>query len=98
MQSCIKVRKQNRKGSDSLLGRYIPYRLHPFSVSESYKSPDKLKEFKTSYKWNDLITLGGCPDLYLAGNEKKAQRWSKLRLDRLAYEDRYKSLIKSSCF
>ncbi len=77
-----------RKGSDSLLGRYIPYRLHPFSVSESYKSPDKLlKEFKTSYKWNDLITLGGYPEPLLAGNEKKAQRWSRLRLDRLAYED-----------
>ena len=69
-----------RKGSDSLLGRYIPYRLHPFSVSESYKSPDKLlKEFKTSYKWNDLITLEGYPEPLLAGNEKKAQRWSRLR-------------------
>jgi len=77
-----------RKGSDSLLGRYIPYRLHPFSVSESYNSPTKLlKKFKTSYKWNDLIALGGYPEPLLAGSEKKAQRWSRLRLDRLAYED-----------
>ena len=77
-----------RKGSDSLLGRYIPYRLHPFSVSESYNSPDKiLKTFKTSYKWDDLMALGGYPEPLLSGSEKKAQRWSRLRLDRLAYED-----------
>ena len=77
-----------RKGSDSLLGRYIPYRLHPFSVSESYNLPDQiLKKFKTSYKWDDLITLGGYPEPLLSGNEKKALRWSRLRLDRLAYED-----------
>ena len=77
-----------RKGSDSLLGRYIPYRLHPFSVSESYSSPDQmLKKFKTNYKWDDLIALGGYPEPLLSGSEKKAQRWSRLRLDRLAYED-----------
>ena len=77
-----------RKGSDSLLGRYIPYRLHPFSVSESPNSPDKvLKKFKTSYKWEDLMVLGGYPEPLLSGSEKKAQRWSRLRLDRLAYED-----------
>lgn len=79
-----------RKGSDSLLGRYIPYRLHPFSVSEDQTPPKPtniLKKFKVSYKWQDLITLGGYPEPLLSGNEKKAQRWSQLRLDRLAYED-----------
>jgi len=29
-----------RKGSDSLLGRYIPYRLAPFTVGESQNTPD----------------------------------------------------------
>ena len=79
-----------RKGSDSLLGRYIPYRLHPFSVSESHTPPKPdsiLKKFKVSYKWKDLLTLGGYPEPLLSGKEKKAQRWSRLRLDRLAYED-----------
>ncbi|MCY4513076.1 MAG: AAA family ATPase [Bdellovibrionales bacterium] len=79
-----------RKGSDSLLGRYIPYRLHPFSVSESH-APSKpnniLKRFKVSYKWKDLMVLGSYPEPLLSGKEKKAQRWSRLRLDRLAYED-----------
>lgn len=79
-----------RKGSDSLLGRYIPYRLHPFSVSESHtpSNPDNiLKKFKVSYKWRDLMILGGYPEPLLSGRESKAQRWSRLRLDRLAYED-----------
>lgn len=79
-----------RKGSDSLLGRYIPYHLHPFSVSEDHFPPKPnniLKEFKVSYKWEDLMALGGYPEPLLSGNEKKAQRWSRLRLDRLAYED-----------
>ena len=79
-----------RKGSDSLLGRYIPYRLHPFSVAEGNTSPlshNILRKFKVSYKWEDLITLGGYPEPLLQGKEKKAQRWSRLRLDRLAYED-----------
>lgn len=79
-----------RKGSDSLLGRYIPYRLHPFSVAESNSPPmpeNIFQKFKISYKWEDLITLGGYPEPLLQGKEKKAQRWSRLRLDRLAYED-----------
>ena len=79
-----------RKGSDSLLGRYIPYRLHPFSVAEDISPPlpeDILKTFKVCYKWKDLIQLGGYPEPLLSGTEKKAQRWSRLRLDRLAYED-----------
>ena len=79
-----------RRGSDSLLGRYIPYRLHPFSVSEGRipPAPDSiLKNFKVSYPWKDLMALGGYPEPLLQGREKKAQRWSRLRLDRLAYED-----------
>ena len=79
-----------RKGSDSLLGRYIPYRLHPFSVSEGHlpPSPDNiLKKFRVRYPWLDLVMLGGYPEPLLAGREQKAQRWSRLRLDRLAYED-----------
>ena len=79
-----------RRGSDSLLGRYIPYRLHPFSVSEGYRPPSPnniLKKFKVCYSWQDLMTLGGYPEPLLAGREQKANRWSRLRLDRLAYED-----------
>ena len=33
------------------------------------------------------MALGGYPEPLLAGREKKAERWSRLRLNRLAYED-----------
>ncbi len=79
-----------RKGSDSLLGRYIPYRLHPFSVAESTESckPDVfLKKPQLNFKWEDLLTLGGFPEPLLRGEEGHAQRWSRLRIDRLVLED-----------
>lgn len=79
-----------RKGSDSLLGRYLPYRLHPFSVAESTKSisPDKILENKiTNYPWNDLLNLGGFPESLLSGTENTSKRWSRLRKDRLILED-----------
>ena len=79
-----------RKGSESLMGRYIPYRLHPFSVAESSQPPKPdsiLTKFKCFYKWKDLMILGGYPEPLLSGREKKAQRWSRLRLEQLAYED-----------
>ncbi len=79
-----------RKGSDSLLGRYIPYRLHPFTVAETDSpiGPDEvLLKQKISHTWQDLIHLGGFPEPLLSGQQSKADRWSRLRLDRLAYED-----------
>ena len=33
------------------------------------------------------MRLGGYPEPLLSGSEKKAQKWSRLRLDQLAYED-----------
>ncbi|MFH1728706.1 MAG: ATP-binding protein [Pseudomonadota bacterium] len=79
-----------RKSSDSLLGRYIPYSLHPFTVSESDKpiGPDEiLKRKKINFPWKDLINLGGFPEPLLGGSENKAKRWSRLRLEKIIYED-----------
>jgi len=79
-----------RKGSDSLMGRYIPYHLHPFSAGEKENPPtpkEIIEPSRPMHKWRDLSHLGGFPEPLLAGNEEKAKRWSKLRLDRLAYED-----------
>ncbi len=79
-----------RKGGDSLLGRYFPYRLHPFSVGERAASarPDEL--FRTAavrFPFLDLVALGGFPEPLLAGSAAKAKRWSRLRLERLLFED-----------
>lgn len=79
-----------RRGGDSLLGRYIPYRLHPFTVGEtpSPPKPDEiLHSHNVSFPWHDLMNLGGFPEPLLGGSVQKADRWSRLRLDRLAFED-----------
>lgn len=79
-----------RHGGDSLLGRYLPYRLHPFSVGERPQpvSPDSL-DFGAAptFAWADLLRLGGFPEPLLAGSEAKAKRWSRLRRERLLTED-----------
>lgn len=81
-----------RKGNDSLLGRYIPYRLHPFTLGECDQPPGPetfldLTDKKSRFTWEDLVNLGGFPEPVLDGSEARAQRWSRLRLDRMAYED-----------
>jgi len=79
-----------KKGGDSLLGRYIPYRLHPFTVgerSDSSHDPDRLEVGKIAYPLNDLIAYSGFPEPLLGGSKKKARRWSRLRLEQLVRED-----------
>ncbi len=79
-----------RKGSDSLLGRYLPYRLFPFSVAETRApvAPDNaLGTRQVSYPWADLLRLGTFPEPLFGGKENEALRWSRLRLDRLVLED-----------
>ena len=79
-----------RRGSNSLLGRYFPYRLLPFTVGESrlcVKPDEILSHRSVNFPWPDILRLGGFPEPLLGGNEAKAKRWSRLRLDRLVLED-----------
>lgn len=83
-----------RRGGDSMMGRYIPYRLHPFSAGERGESPEPDAVSATSsftlepaFPFSDLLNLGGFPEPLLRGGEAKARRWSRLRLERLIYED-----------
>ncbi len=79
-----------RKGGDSLMGRYIPYRLNPLSVAETETpcSPDDVfSKVDPIIRWTDLLMLGGFPEPQLNGSEQKAKRWSRLRLERLVRED-----------
>lgn len=79
-----------RRGGDSLLGRYLPYRLHPFSVGERSRplTPDRmLAETEPVFPFGDLLRLGGFPEPLLGGSEAKARRWSRLRRERLVFED-----------
>jgi predicted AAA+ superfamily ATPase len=80
-----------RKSGDSLLGRYIPYRLHPFSVGETVAPPEPENWFERStntvFPLQDILRLSGFPEPLLRGSEGHAKRWSRLRLERLLTED-----------
>lgn len=79
-----------RKGGDSLLGRYLPYHVHPFSVGEtaSPPSPDEIfSRTRPTFPLDDLLKLGGFPEPLLGGSEARARRWSRLRRERLVAED-----------
>jgi predicted AAA+ superfamily ATPase len=79
-----------RRGGDSLMGRYLPYRLHPLTVAESATSvgPDEiLGNAVPRYPLTDILRLGGFPEPFFGGSEGRARRWSRLRLERLVAED-----------
>ena len=84
-----------RRSGDSLQGRYLPYRLHPFTQFEKdfVKPPpqthDEWFESKSSESFSrlDLLKLGGFPEPLLGGSEQKAIRWRRLYQERLVRED-----------
>lgn len=91
-----------RKGSDSLMGRYYHFRLHPFSVAELIQnqhsiSPDQLIAFLFSKPHTDspqaehalkrLFQFGPFPEPLLAANTKNLNLWQRNRVEKLVRED-----------
>jgi len=91
-----------RKGSDSLLGRYHHFLLHPFSVNEllgekKWINPDELHESlfshakrKRAESLEHLILLnkfGGFPEPLFSQSIRKLNLWKRERLERLIRED-----------
>jgi predicted AAA+ superfamily ATPase len=79
-----------RRGGDSLMGRFLPYRLHPFTVAESTHPPGPDEILGTTHPvvpFGDLMRLGGFPEPLFAASDAKATRWSRLRVERLLAED-----------
>jgi len=75
-----------KRGKESLMGRYLNYRLHPFTVSERIKDfpdPDQLSIHKTVFPIQDLLRLSGFPEPLLKGSEAKAKRWSRLCVEQM---------------
>lgn len=68
-----------RFGGDSMQGRYHLHRMHPFSVAEL--------GIRSGAGLRDLHLLGGFPEPFLAGSERKARRWSREYRARLVRED-----------
>ena len=83
-----------RRGGDSLMGRYFPYRMHPLTVAELIaqdlpdakqlvRSPRRLKAAEFEALW----THGGYPEPFLKRDPRFSRRWQSLRLEQLVRED-----------
>ncbi len=81
-----------RRGSDSLMGRYFLYRMHPFSVAEisRIELPEAVIQPPSSLleaEWQALWEHGGFPEPFLRRDPRFTRRWRSLRRDQLTRED-----------
>ena len=81
-----------RRGGDSLMGRYLLYRMHPWSVAESLRTRLPAQEVHppadvSSADWDALWEHGGFPEPYLRRDSRFTRRWRSLRQGQLARED-----------
>lgn len=88
-----------QRGGDSLLGRYVGYRLHPFSVGELFRrgaQPDA-HILTQPEQWGrgggdskileDLMVFGGFPEPFLSANTRAARKWIHQRRNLILYQD-----------
>ncbi|MGH7145117.1 MAG: ATP-binding protein [Planctomycetota bacterium] len=83
-----------RRGGDSLMGRYLPYRMHPLSVAEladrSLPDPKRIVRRPKpipAAAFAALWTHGGFPEPFLKRDARFSRRWQQLRLEQLVRED-----------
>ena len=84
----------DRRGGDSLMGRYFLYRMHPFSVAETVhqdlpdpsrvvREPRRVREPEFQALWKH----GGYPEPFLKRDVRFSRRWQSLRLQQFVRED-----------
>jgi len=81
-----------KKGGDSLMGRYFPYRLHQLSIAELQRVELSGKEINEPLqsKSNDfekLLKNGGFPEPFIKNDPRFLNRWKTLRQEQLIRED-----------
>jgi uncharacterized protein len=81
-----------RRGTDSLMGRYFLFRMHPWSVGECGRtvppaSPVQAPTPITDADWAALIEHGGFPEPFLKRDPRFTRRWRSLRQDQLTKGD-----------
>lgn len=82
-----------KRGGDSMMGRYFPYRMHPFSVAEllTVALPDERIIRKpcplAEDEWQALLVFGGYPDPFIRRDKRFSRRWNTLRLEQLMQFD-----------
>lgn len=83
-----------RRGGDSLMGRYLPYRMHPFSVAEIatqdipaprriVRSPRRIPEVEFDALWEH----GGFPEPFVERDRPFTRQWATLRREQLVKGD-----------
>jgi predicted AAA+ superfamily ATPase len=81
-----------RRGSDSLMGRYLLYHMHPWTVAECVRTglpTDVIGPAAaiTTADWDALWEHGGFPEPFLRRDIRFTRRWRSLRQELLARED-----------
>lgn len=81
-----------RRGGDSLMGRYLLYRMHPWSVGECLRADVPDTEIRPPAEaaeedWQALLVHGGFPEPFLKRDLRFTRRWRSLRREQLSRED-----------
>ncbi|HXH29771.1 MAG TPA: ATP-binding protein [Bacteriovoracaceae bacterium] len=89
-----------KKGGDSLMGRYVHFRLHPFSLAEVMgkegQTPDGFfvatftqvpPEGKGQHLLEALLKFSGFPEPFLERNDAILNIWRQGRLEKVVRED-----------
>ena len=82
-----------KKGGDSMMGRYFPYRMHPLSVAEllDVSIPDerivRSPKMLPDDEWTALVRFGGFPDPFVNRDVRFSRRWNSLRFEQLLKTD-----------
>jgi predicted AAA+ superfamily ATPase len=81
-----------RRGGDSLMGRYLPYRMHPLSAGELLDPSPPTQELRAPGDldvplWDALLEHGGYPEPFVARERSFSRRWRRLRTQQLVRED-----------
>lgn len=90
-----------KRGSDSLLGRYVPFRLHPFSLREMrsatmlapedaldglFSAPARRSKQREA-DLDDLMRYGPFPEPLLGQDRRRARIWRRTRDELIVRED-----------
>jgi len=81
-----------KRGGDSLMGRYFPYRIHPFGVGELLRPVVGEAEIARPMPmddetWERLLIFGGFPEPFVRADRMFVRRWRQLRFEQLVRED-----------
>ncbi len=81
-----------RRGDDSLMGRYFPFRMHPWSVAECLRTapsdqPIHAPQSLPDEEWEALWRHGGFPEPFLRREARFTNRWRTLRHEQFFQTD-----------